>query len=250
MICRKWLSAWTILVGSLSIASTSGFAASFPLGGDANGLSGLSSKTLTADGIAMSISVVANLPGAVFNEFDFRGVTIDSAAVAGVTDIEGNGKINLVAGPVATESLTFSFDTAGVIDDIFFDGITDDALEFFRLQSTGGYLATFFDFEIPNVVDVGLITEPNIEYLFTDAVANDDRLGINILFQAGEVFTLSYGQVDSLLPVGAERGNGARFGGVNVHAVPEPAGSMFLIVVATAAVANWRRRSIKSAWRR
>ena len=58
-------------------------------------------------------------------------------------------KINLLAGPVATESLTFSFDNAGVIDDIFFDGITDDALEFFRLESSGGYLATFFDFEIP-----------------------------------------------------------------------------------------------------
>jgi hypothetical protein len=138
-----------------------------------------------------------------------------------------------------------------VIDDIFFDGITDDALEFFRLESTGGYLATFFDSEISDHVDVGLITEPNIEYLYTDAVLNDDRHGIKIPFQPGEVFTLSYGQVDSLLPSGAQRGNGGRFGGVNVHAVPEPT-SCVLFVWLTALAASGPRGSKRRgfAWQR
>lgn len=245
MLDRVRLFAVLLLVVSISLVAASGFAASFPLGGDANGLTGLASKSIVSDGITMTLAVAANLPGAVFDEFDFRGVTISSAAVAGVTDIEGSGKINLLGGPVATESLTFSFDKAGVIDDIFFDGITDDALEFFRLQSTGGYLATFFDFEIPAIVDVGLITEPNIEYIYTDAVLNDDRLGINIPFQAGEVFTLSYGQVDSLLPAGAQRGNGARFGGVNVHPVPEPAaGALWLSIGAIV----WVKRKSRPAW--
>jgi hypothetical protein len=231
------LSAIVLVIFNVfSAVGSPAFAASFLFGLEAQGVSGLSSKTLTHDGISMSFAVGANLPGAVFNESDWRGVTIDSSAVAGATDIEGGSKINLLAGPVVTESLTFSFDKAGVIDDVFFDGITDDALEFFRLESTGGYLATFFDFEIPAIVDVGLITEPNIEFIYTDAVLNDDRLAINIPFQAGEVFTLLYGQVDSLLPHGAQRGNGARFGGVNVHAVPEPAAAVLLTLGALAAL--------------
>jgi hypothetical protein len=216
---------------------TSGRAASFIFGGQANGLSGSASKTFTGDGIAMTLAVGANLPGAVFDESDARGVSINSSAVAGVNDIEGGTKINLLGGPVATESLTFSFDTNGVIDDIFFDGITDDALEFFRLESNGSYLATFFDFEIPNIVDVNLVTEPNIEYIYTGGGLNDDRLGINIPFQAGEVFTLSYGQLDALLPPGAALGNGGRFGGVNVHAVPEPR-SLAIVFAITAIVGS------------
>jgi hypothetical protein len=234
------VNAPVLVVVALCCFSARGLAASFVFGGEANGLSGVASKTLSHDGISMSFAVGANLPGAVFNESDWRGVTIDSSAVAGVTDIEGGTKINLLAGPVVTESLTFSFDKAGVIDDIFFDGITDDALEFFRLESTGGYLGTFFDFEIPAIVDVGLITEPNIEFIYTDAVLNDDRFGINIPFQASEVFTLSYGQLDALVPNGGELGNGGRFGGVNVHVVPEPA-SVWLVVAGALVVLQIRR---------
>jgi hypothetical protein len=233
-------SASVVFVVALCCFSARGLAASFVFGGEANGLSGIASKTLSHDGISMSLAVAANLPGAVFNESDARGVTINSAAVPGVTDTDGGTKINRLAGPVATESLTFSFDKAGVIDDILFDGITDDALEFFRLESTGGYLGTFFDFEIPAIVDVSLITEPNIEYIYTGVGFNDDRFGINIPFQAGEVFTLSYGQLDALVPNGGEFGNGGRFGGVNVHVVPEP-GSVWLAVAGALVVLQIRR---------
>ena len=239
------VTASVVVVAVVCSFSMRGLAASFLLGGEANGLTGLSSKTLSRAGISMSLAVGVNLPGAVFDEADARGVTINSSAVPGVTDVDGSTKINLLAGPVATESLTFSFDKAGVIDDLLFDGITDDALEYFRLESSGGYLATFFDFEIPAIVDVGLITEPNIEYMYTGVGFNDDRFGINIPFQAGEMFTLSYGQVDALVPTGGSLGNGGRFGGVNVHAVPEPGGAMLLVAVAIAALRMRRKIAMK-----
>ena len=139
-----------------------------------------------------------------------------------MTDVEGSTKINLLAGPVATESLTFSFDKAGVIDDLLFDGITDDALEFFRLESTGGYLATFFDFEIPAIVDVGLMhrAEHRVHVhgrrlqrrpLRHQHPVSGGR-GVHALVRPGQRAGAA----------GAALGNGGRFGGVNVHAVPEP----------------------------
>jgi hypothetical protein len=59
-----------------------------------------------------------------------------------------------------------------------------------------------------------LTAGPNVTLLID---GNDDRLGVNIPFQAGQPFTLTFGEFAAS---GIGPGNGARFGGLVV--TPEP----------------------------
>ena len=208
----------------------------FIFGRRANGLTGLSSGTVAGNETTLSIAVAT--PGAVMDESDSDGMGIDATTVAGVTDASDT-KFNMLTGSITGgEAVTFSFDQPGILNSLLFDGMKDESLENFILTTPDGTIYTLFDFEVEmrlnhqgfQLSDMG-VTNP------TQALdSSDDIVGLNIPYQAGEVFTLTYGEVDydgavlpgyypadnNLNPTG-DTPNGIRFEGIVVTVVPEPA---------------------------
>ncbi len=245
---------YAFLAGLLGVNSAR--AGSFIFASNANGLTGSANATLVGSDIDLTIAVGA--AGAVLNESDSDGMGIDSTGIAGVTD-SSSSKLNVLGGVSAGqgESLTFSFSHDGVLDGLLFDGLKDEPLEYFSLELPGGSVLSLFDFEVEmrlnhqgfNLSDMGV---PNP----TQADGpNDDFSGLAIPFSAGEVFTLTYGEVDydgsvlpgyypadnNLNPTG-DLPNGARFQGVQATAVPEPGALVLCVIGSTAFLAMRRRR--------
>ncbi len=228
-------------------------AAQFVFGQNANGLTGQSSPTSVTDS-GVTLSVASNVAGATFNETG-KGLGLDSRLATPNNLVEtsnfgGADRLNLqeLVGDLAQfgesttffgESLSFSFDRAGTINELYFDGVKDESFEFFRLETPNGQVYSFFDAEIGlRISDVALIDEPNLTLLNAAVISNDDDVrGLSIPFAAGDAFRLVYGEFivpsDLLRPTARQTaGNGARWEGVGVTTVPEPS-SIAIVVVAT-----------------
>lgn len=175
------------------------------------------------------MSLTAGPAGAALNETHPQGMGIDSRGVAGALDATsttGVDKINVLEVPAggASETITFSFNRSGVIRDLLFDGIKDETLGYFQLTLPNGDLLTFVDAEAEfrltqQRFSLADLSVPNITPLVD---GNDDRMGINLPFAAGDAFVLSYGNQTGYVPQQNELGNGARWEGLVI--VPEPSG--------------------------
>lgn len=184
---------------------------------------------------------------------------IDTSQLAGVTDGGSAGdttKFNSIDGtnPVSGsgEALTFSFDHAGVLKTLLFDGVKDETLEYVSLTLPNGTQLTIFDSQTEYRLNLqGFhLTDLQVPNPVQAQTEDDDLTGINFSFLAGEVFTLTYGEGDyddvpgySTFPNIPEApnipGNGALLQGV-VVAVPEPC-SALLGSLLMANVLLWQR---------
>lgn len=177
-------------------------------------------------------------PGSAVIATDAGRLGVDSRSLPSVLDPFPN-RLNLMEGARAGEgeSISFAFSRPGTLDKLYFDGMKDETLEFFTLQLPNGTELSIFDFEAEfrlnfQGFDRASLGVPNFN-MADDAT--DDISGLGLKFKAGEIFTLTYGQIDyaSKLPgyipmnsAGAPTGdlpNGARFEGLSVILVPEPA---------------------------
>lgn len=168
------------------------------------------------------MAVSAGPGAAVFNETDSDGLGIDTSLIPGVNDAGGRAsrsKFDLVDGtsPISGEgeAVVFSFNQAGMVRNILFEGLKDELLEYFQLTGPDGTVLTFFDAEIGLPVDPSIITEPNVTLLVD---GDDDLNGLKIPFQSNEQFILRYSEFAA---PGIAAGNGARWQGITV-VIPEP----------------------------
>ena len=235
----------------LLFLSSLGHAESFIFGNNANGLTGAANTSL-AKGV-FQMSLTAGPTGAVLDESDDDGLGIDTSAIANVTDggsVGDTSKFNIIDGtaPVSGqgEFISFSFDQPGILKELLFDGLKDETLEFYSIEFPDSSVISFFDFETEFRLQQDVQA---VNYLLSDlGVPNptegldssDDLTGLNYVFDAGEVFTLTYGEIDyvSVLPgydpVGsAKSGNGARFEGVTVIAIPEPSALLLFLAASS-----------------
>lgn len=242
---KKTLRLAAVLAVAAGVCPSLADAASFEFGFfEANGVANQPSAEVVEDDVTMSIA--ASPPGAVLIENSVRGLGVNSRGIAGATD-ENLASFDLLGGSLAgqADAVTFSFDTAGLLTELRFDGVGDERFEFFQLTTPAGESITFFDSQIGlRLVDVGLLEQPNVTLLLETTGADDDLPGLSIPFRAGEVFTLRYGAaqpdpsnfVPGFVP---EVPNGALFQGLTVTAIPEPT---TLWLLATAATARECRR--------
>lgn len=234
------------LIAALSSAAAVAGAAEFHFGNNANLLTGQTSGVVTVDGVQMSLT--ANPAGGVFYESSVAGLGVDSIAVPGATDLDRD-KFSILRGDAGiagtAETLTFSFDTAGVITAIDFDGVKDESLEYFILTGESGQRVTFFDsaanVSVPGAVDAAVLAGAvtgDVVFLLEGGGFDDETFGLSIPFAAGETLTLTYAELDAQFgPLQA--GNGSRLQGLTVTAIPEPA-ALALAVVACCGVSRRR----------
>ncbi|TWT88520.1 hypothetical protein Mal64_20030 [Pseudobythopirellula maris] len=240
------LTIATAAIALLVLPACAAQAERFQFGSNANGVSGLTTATVTEGPATMTLAAAPY--GAVFNEASSSGLGLNSRAIAGVTD-NSNDKFDVLGGAAAGEgeSITFSFDQPGYITMLDFDGVKDESFEFFYLTIPGGEVWSIFDSQIGlRLKDIGEIAEPNVTLLTEAGAADDDLFDLHIPFQAGEVFTLQYSEyfpdasnwADGFTPF---EGNGSKFQGLEATFVPEPtAGLLGLIGLAWGALAMRR----------
>lgn len=248
----RWQVTLLALVASLTIGQPiAAQAASFRFETSADPTNGLALATKTVEGRTMSIA--ASPVGAVL-DVRFGGLAVNSRGIAGATD-GGIDRFNVLGGGLAgvSEAIRFSFDAPGVITMLDFDGVKDESFEFFQLHTPRSGVWSIFDSQIGlRLVDLSLINEPNLTLLTEAGSADDDLFGIAIPFAAGEVFTLAYREYTpdpsnyqpGFVP---ERPNGARFQGLEVTFVPEPAAGAALASLLGGAAAASHRRLRRSA---
>lgn len=227
-----------LVVGSLSLVvagltSPDARGETFVFGsGSQNNINGTASASLTKGTFTMQL--LPALPGSLLSEVSSAGMGIDSTPVAGT----GDGQPSLFnvlggSGPLAEtgEALQFSFLQSGVLTGINFDGVKDESLEYFVLESPGGGRMNFFDSAanttIPGAVASaaanGAITGDVIYLLEVNSAIDDEAQNLHIPFAAGEQFTLTFRSLGpEFHPLLAA--NGARLQGVTVQSVPEPSG--------------------------
>lgn len=211
-----------------------GEAITYLFGRETTGVRGLTDAQVVQGGVTMSLS--AGPAGAVFDERTVGGLGINSRTISGVSDQEID-KFNFTGGTqISAESMTFSFDRAGKITELNFDGVKDESFEFFRLETPSGEVLSIFDSQIGlRLVDLSLISEPNLTLLTEGGGADDDLFDLEIPFAAGEEFRLIYGEhipnPSNYQPgFTPEAGNGARFTGVTITPIPEPAALLLALL--------------------
>jgi hypothetical protein len=244
----QWIAIWGAMA-CLAACGSARAAHSFQFQSNLHGttVTGQSSAFVTEGAYGMSLT--AGPVGAVLNETHPQGMGIDSRGVAGALDATsttGIDKINVLEGPAsgASETITFSFNRSGVIRDLLFDGIKDETLEYFQLTLPNGKLLTFIDAEAEfRLTQQGFsLADLNVPNVTPLVDGNDDRLGINLPFAAGDAFVLSYGNhpfPTGYVPLQNELGNGARFEGLVI--VPEPSG-LALALCGVGALGRVRRK--------
>lgn len=209
-------------------------------GRNANNLTGQRSAVLNVSGTFVSISPAT--AGAVFDESDSDGLGLDSGGINGVLDEEVS-KFSRLAGTSASqfEGIAFSFNKPGRLQELMFDGLKDEPLEYFSLITPAGEEFTLFDFEAGLRLEqqgfaftTGDLQVPN-PTLADDA--SDDFTGLGIPYGVGEVFILSYGEIDfdgavlpGYAPIDRSTPNGARFQGIRFMTIPEPTSLMLLAI--------------------
>ena len=210
-------------------------AASFIFGNNANVIGGSSNASLSDGDFELSLSAKPN--GAVFNELDNDGLGIDTSGITNATDAGSTAdinKFNIIGGTSSVsgqgESITFSFDRAGILQSLLFDGLKDETLEYFTVEFPDSSVVTFFDFEVEQRLNDQsfLLADLGVPNPTQADDSSDDFIGVNYAFTAGEQFTITYGEIDYLNdlpgydPVGTTKfGNGARFEGI-LASIPEP----------------------------
>jgi hypothetical protein len=220
-----------------------------------HGLTNQTSATVAVGSFAGTFT--AGPAGARLNENDDAGLGIDNRLVAGATADTGANrgatKFNIIggSGPLAdsAEFITFSFDRSGVLQDLLFDGLKDESLEFFELLLPSGAKRTIFDSQtLAKLTDQGFdLADLQVMNPILCQDEEDDLYDLNYRFAAGEIFKLTYGEVDfnSLLPgyvpVVDQVPNGARLQGLAV--IPEPTATM--LVAAVMVLASTRRLRVK-----
>ena len=243
-----------VILGALALqigAANSASAGRFSFGNNVNGLNaapGPASATLHSGGVNMHM--VAGPEGALLRETNGpAGLGVDSSPLApAVTDnLPFSMAILGGSGPQAGsgEYVEFWFDQPGMLTGLEFDGVKDELLEYFLLESTGGLSIYFFDssannpdvghplFERPldAAIDAGLLTGDVVLLWEAAGLYSDDVHGLHIPFAAGQTFRLTFGAVAPPYAQGAP--NGASLQGITVAAVPEPAAWLL------AAAAGW-----------
>lgn len=196
-----------------------------------------------------SLTVAAGPAGARLAETSSAGgLGVSSGAVtAGVID-GGVNVFDVLKGSLAgtSEFIRFSFDQPGLLTGINFDGISDDALEYFVLESPNTTPTYFFDVDANNTVAGAVdqaialgIVAGHVVYLLDDPPdaptdLNDEIYNLHIPFAGGQEFTLTYRELTGLGPqyVPAQAPNGSRFQQFIVADVPEPATSLLAVLVA------------------
>ena len=219
-------------------------AESFVLGSNANGIAGLASATINQGSFELSLE--AGPTGAVFNESDSDGAGINTRGISGVIDGGASGdpdKFNIIDGAAAVsgtgEFAIFSFDQPGVLETLLFDGLKDETLEYFTVEFRNSSIVTFFDSQVESrLADQGfLLSDLGVPNPTIAPTEDDDYEDVEYAFAAGEQFKVTYGQIDftnvlpGYVPVGGGSGNGARFQGVVVRAIPEPSALVLSVIV-------------------
>lgn len=217
------------LAAAMWIASSLGSARaeSFTFGSNANNLLGAPTKTLASGAFTMNLAAGPAGSG-LWEAGSDVGMGVDSTAVLGPGGSAARfDRINGVS-----EFIEFSFDSPGVLTGLNFDGVKDEALEYFLLESTAGVRVNLFDsaanISIPGAIDnavlQGAITG-QVVYLLEGGGFDDETNSLSIPFVAGQVFKLTYAEVGGGLGAAFEpiiAPNGARLQSISV-AVPEPA---------------------------
>lgn len=209
-----------------------------------NGIDSSSSGQVVADDVVLSVAAQPTSAGAMFREFN-AGLGIQSRGADDQRDGELD-KFDLVrdlnsGNTITGEAMVFSFDKPGVLVEFDFDGVKDEAYEYFMLQTSTSADLYFFDsFQNTMGGDPGLIDVPGqVVFLQEGNSLIDDRSPrMSIPFAADQQFMLTYGQLDGI-QTGQLEGNGARLQGITVVTVPEPSGGLLVLCLATAA-ACWK----------
>ncbi len=209
-----------------------------------HGIDTMSSGAITTNGLTMQLSAGPSTAGALFREFN-SGLGVVSRGTPGINDpsLDTFNVLSDSSGnPIEGETMTFSFDKAGTLRELDFDGVKDEAYEYFVLQTTTSPDLYFFDSFINTMGgDPSFINVPGqVVFLQEGTSAIDDKtLPLNIPFAAGQEFVLTYGQLNTAQP-GQEIGNGARLQGITV--VPEPP-ALFTVLAMLAGIALLQQRT-------
>jgi hypothetical protein len=191
----------------------------------------------------------------VTTPFSNSGLGVDSSQVAGATDSSAN--VFEILGGSSTglgEFVQFSFDRPGLLTGFDFDGVKDELLEYFRLESANGLRISFVDshadmpdaphpaYEHPvaAAVHAGALSGEVVYLWEVSGLYDDEVYGLQLPFVAGQVFTLTFGYVGE--PFSQGIANGARLQGIEVQSVPEPA-AVLLVLAGGLVLVNRRRRT-------
>jgi hypothetical protein len=226
-----------LLVATWAPAATG---ATFTFGLDANDLLGAPSKTLTSDGFSMQL--VAGPPGAgLWETGSALGMGVDATAVLGPGGQAA--RFDRIGG--TSEYIEFSFDAPGVLTGLNFDGVKDESLEHFVLESSGGVRINLFDSAanttIPGAIDNAVLqgaVTGQVVYLLEGGGFDDETNSLAVPFVAGQVFLLTYAEVGGGLGEPyepTEVPNGARLQSITV--VPEPTSAALAAIAAVALIA-------------
>ena len=205
----------------------------------------LATPTATVTAGAWTLNLAAGGPsGALLYESG------GGAPFLGVGPDGDNFDFNVVGG--TSEFVAFSFNQPGILTGLNFDGVKDESLEYFILETNAGVRLNFFDSAanttIPGAVDnavaQGAVTG-GIVYLLEVSGFDDEVIDLAIPFTAGQVFRLSYAEVGGGLGADFEPivvPNGSRLQSLTVASVPEPAGVLLATTGAVACLAIGARR--------
>ncbi|MGD9721253.1 MAG: hypothetical protein AB7O59_08595 [Pirellulales bacterium] len=220
-LCWPCIGSLMIVVALLASAAE---AETFTFGFDANNLNGTPSTTLTAGAFSMDLAAGPAGSG-LWETNSIFGMGVDSEAVLGPGGLPA--RFDRING--TSEYIEFSFGQSGILTGLNFDGVKDESLEYFLLESTGVHVNFFDSFAnttIPGAVDNALLQGAitgGVVYLLENGTYDDETIDLAIPFVAGQIFRLSYQEVGGGLGAQYEptiAPNGARLQGISV--VPEP----------------------------
>ncbi len=241
---------------------SSAFAISFLFGSDSGGENNvyLGQPVVSIVSESTTATFAAGPAGSLLDDSDDQGLGIDTQNIPGTKDAMGGGertKFNILEGNNNStnlgESLTFSFDRAGILNDIHFDGVKDETLEYFMLTFPNGDQITIFDSqaEFRLALQGYHLSDLNVPNPIEFQLEDDDLTGINYRYLAGEVFTLTYGEgnyanvpeykTNPRFPQFPNAvGDGSRLQGIVVTSIPEPT-SFLMLLLSCGCIALLRR---------
>ena len=194
------------------------------------------------------MQATASPTGAIF-DVRTNGMGVNSSVIPNVTDDDFD-KISVTGGsdPNASgisETMSFSFNRDGILQDLYLDGLKDENLEYAILTLPDNSTISIFDFEVPDRLaeqgfDLSDLTAPNIVLGSDDDPDDDNVFGLGIPFLSGQTFTLTFAvepapmriegnQTITYVPTSPQAPNGYRVQQITV--VPEPA-SLTLLMAA------------------
>ena len=250
-----------LLIGCLVVAGLTSLDArgeTFVFGsGSQNNINGAASASLTKG--AFTMQLLPALSGSLLSEVSSAGMGINSTPVAGTDDGQPS-LFNVLggSGPLAGtgEGLQFSFLQPGVLTGINFDGVKDESLEYFILESPGREPAEFFRFgrehddsRCRRPVPLPTVRLRAASFICSKSIRQSMTRRRICTFRSlpASRFTLTFRSLGPTYhPLVAS--NGARLQGVTVQAVPEPSG--IAIVVGLALVGLARPRDEAASGRR